>query len=166
MAKQSFRIQLVEGGEGIVAEGDPAYEICKRLRKEGFTNIIIPLTTLATGQLSEKLLDAEMDDSETFERMAGYYEQAAHVTDIDTDCVHHYILTEPTPGKNDQGTCKWCGNEREYGRFTEIAWSSEEAQARTYALQEWRKHLTEEENLIGLGHNSDDTYPIEEQAET
>ena len=157
MAKQTFRIKLVEGGEGVVAEGDPAYEICKEIRKSGFTDIVLPLTTLATGQLSEKLLEADVDDDETFERLAGYYEQTTYVSNT-TSCVHHYILTEPEPEKNDVGTCKWCGNKKEYDRFTEIPWSSDEARSRAYALREWERRLTEEEDLIGIGHNRDDSY--------
>ncbi len=165
MAKQTFRIQLVEGGEGVVAEGDPAYDICKEIRKKGFTNIVLPLATLASGELSEKLLEADMDDDETFERMAGYYEQATYVTSENSSCIHHYILNEPVPGEGDTGICKWCGNIREYERFKEILWSSDEARARSYALREWERRLTEEEDLIGIAHTRDDTYRDEKPTE-
>lgn len=155
MARQSFRIRLVEGeGEGTVADGDPAFTLCLALRKAGFTDIVLSLTTLATGKISEKLLQADMADDETFERMAGYSEQASYVME-ETECVHHYILSEPAPNTKDTGTCKWCGNVREYDRFTEISWSSDEARMRTYALREWELRLSEEEDLIGIGHNRD-----------
>lgn len=151
MAKTRFKIQLVEGGTGVVAEEDPAYPLCKAIRKSGFTDIVLPLATLATGVLSDRLLSVDVDEDETFELLAGYSEQAAHVMDIEQTCVHHYILTMPRPNEPDVGTCKWCSDTKTYERFPsgQLLTSRQEMKNRK-AMIEWESKLRIQESLTEI----------------
>lgn len=47
-----FTVRIVEhGAKAVVSPGDPAYDLCRALRRLGYANIVMPLTTFATGKV-------------------------------------------------------------------------------------------------------------------
>ena len=107
-------MELVEGGRGLVCEGDPAYLICKELQRVGYSKLILSLPVFASGNVKERRL---MDTGQEIDilQLAQATDQMAVLEEgeLEVKCVHHWIVAEPENAKS-LGKCKFCGEEREF----------------------------------------------------
>lgn len=47
-----YPVRIVEhSAKAVVSPGDPAYDLCRALRRMGYTNIVLPLRAFATGKV-------------------------------------------------------------------------------------------------------------------
>jgi hypothetical protein len=157
---QVFKVEIVEGGSGVVAEGDPAYPLCRRLQQAGYTAIVLPLVVFMSGNLKNRRHMLTQSSKSNVKHWplqkrilasAAAEDQLSLVEgDAETSCVHHWILDEkvadPTPG-----ICKICGETRDFPRYPEIntskmGWNREFSKVHN----EWADRLREAEYLAGL----------------
>ena len=52
-----YNIRIVEhGAKAVVAQGDPAHDLCRALKRMGYANIVLPLQAFATGKVSREYI--------------------------------------------------------------------------------------------------------------
>lgn len=153
---QVFTVDLVEGGTGIVAEGDPAYPLCKELQKAGYDRLVLSLSALASGTVKDSMEQDRQGfatiDEECIVRSAAFEDQKARLTG-DKPCTHHWVIDAPQPGvKMVHGKCKYCGEEKGHKAHMDeqtgpITFAG--PLANTVVMQEWKDRMRWAEELAG-----------------
>lgn len=164
---QTFTVTLVEGGRALVADGDPAYRLCRSLQRLGYDRLVLPLAVVMAGRAEDRRLMLETDRVMQSEEQSCILRAAAEdmlslqdAQDDDAgslaDCVHHWILETPEEGTESvRGTCKVCGKEQDH-RLSRDVDVKKRANGlyfeRNYRqeLEDWRTRLSEAENQAGL----------------
>lgn len=157
---QTFVVELVEGGIGIVAEGDPAYPLCRDLQKTGYSNLVLSHLAFATGRVKDsmrfddtKLLD--LPDDDRIVRTAAFADQAAHIEE-DRPCVHHWKIETPEAGAvKVSGRCKYCGAEKEdFDPWGPVSTESKDEAVRFIGkgtvVSDWYARLKDAEQVAGV----------------
>jgi hypothetical protein len=55
-----YTIRIVEhSATAVVSPGDPAYDLCRELRRIGYKQIVMPLRTFATGKVCREYIATE-----------------------------------------------------------------------------------------------------------
>jgi hypothetical protein len=155
---QVFTVELVEGGQGVVYEGDPAYHICKRLQRLGYSRLFLTVPILASGNVKERRVLKVVNDP-CIVSLAAAADQLSNVSqdEGEPECRHHWIISESSAAdieeKGHQGTCKFCGIKKIFPRDPKVDWRnrptvrSKEYQA---ALKDWNARLREAELQAGM----------------
>jgi len=100
MAGQTFVVEFVEGGVGMVFDGDPAYTLCKELSKKGYVTFIMPRMTFLTG-------NAEIGYAGPTIETTAWEDQRMMLDNPDMQCSAHYFDVGTS---GNLLTCDACGD--------------------------------------------------------
>lgn len=150
---QVFTVELVEGGQGVVYEGDPAYHICKSLQRLGYNRLFLTVPILASGNVKERRILKSVEEDGII-RLAAFRDQLSNNPGPELECRHHWILGEASSDTEEiEGTCKFCSAVQTWPRNPKLNWREmPTVRSKEYqdAIKDWNARLREAELQAGM----------------